>query len=103
MTYKVSVATNSYTVKFKSSPKYKVSVNLGGVQVPAQFSDLQDFNPSGLQDKYLIMYDATTQKYITVDPDVILTNATSGGLPATFVNQLDVDLDNKIDLDGGTF
>jgi hypothetical protein len=51
------------------------------------------------------MYDATTQKYITVDPDVVLSAAvaTNNGLPQDFINQLDVDLDDRIDLDAGTF
>ena len=68
-------------------------------------ADLEDFNPTGVQDKYLVMYDATTQKYITVDPDQVLSAATTtgGGLPQNFINQLDSDLDDKIDLDAGTF
>lgn len=103
MNYKVSVATNSYGVKFKSSPKYKVSVSGGAGSVAGNLSDLEDFNPSGVQNGYLVMYDATTQKYITVDPDVVLSNAVTGGLPNDFINELDVNLDDKIDLDAGTF
>lgn len=49
------------------------------------------------------MYDAATQKYITVDPDTVLSNAVTGGLPSNFVDKLDVDLDDKIDLDAGGF
>lgn len=108
MTYKVSLASDSnISVKLKSTPKIKIQTISGGVQVPAKFSDLSDYNASGLNDKYLIMYDATTQTYIPVNPDVVLSAATtepiSPGLPSDFENQLDIDLDNKIDLDAGGF
>lgn len=108
MTYKVSLSSNnSISVKLKSSLKTKIETSIGGVQVPAKFSDLSDYNASGLNDKYLIMYDAATQKYIPVNPDVILSAATtepiSPGLPSDFKNQLDIDLDDKIDLDAGGF
>ena len=108
MTYKVSLASNlNISVKLKSTPKVQIETISGGVQVPAKFSDLTDYNASGLNDKYLIMYDAATQSYIPVNPDVILsataTEPISPGLPSDFKNQLDVDLDDKIDLDAGGF
>lgn len=107
MTYKVTLSTNSFSVKVKDQKKIKVQSFVGGVQVPANFGDLADYNSAGLNDKYIIMYDAATQKYIPVNPDVILSAAAtepiSPGLPADFENQLDIDLDNKIDLDAGTF
>jgi len=105
MTYKVSQSSQSYSVKLQLSPKFKISVSAEASSVAGSLTDLDDFNPTGVQDKYLVMYDATTQKYITVDPDVVLSAAvtTNNGLPQDFVDQLDVDLDNKIDLDAGTF
>lgn len=79
----------------------------GGVLVPAKFSDLEDFDTSNLNDNYLIMYDAATQTYKAVNPDEILSKAVtepiSPGLPAVFVNKLDIDLDDRIDLDAGSF
>jgi len=107
MTYKVTVSSNNYTVKLGNVSKLKVQTSSGGVQLPAKFSDLSDYNATGLNDKYVIMYDAATQTYYPVNPDVVLSAATtepiSPGLPADFENQLDIDLDNKIDLDAGTF
>jgi hypothetical protein len=105
MTYQVTQSVQSYSVKLQSSPKFKISVSAEASSVAGNFADLDDFNPSGVQDKYLVMYDAATQTYITVDPDVVLSAAviTNDGLPQDFINQLDVDLDNKIDLDAGTF
>ena len=105
MTYQVTQSVQSYSVKLQSSPKFKISVSAEASSVAGNFADLDDFNPIGVQDKYLVMYDAATQTYITVDPDVVLSAAvtTNDGLPQDFINQLDVDLDNKIDLDAGTF
>ena len=105
MTYNVTQSSNSFSVKLKSTPKFKIQVTGEASSVAGSLSDLEDFNSFGVQDKYLVMYDATTQKYITVDPDVVLSAAatTNNGLPQDFVDQLDVDLDNKIDLDAGTF
>jgi len=103
MNIQVNQVSNAFKVKLKTTDKYSVRTLSGGIQVPANFSDLNDFNSTGVQNGYVVMYDAATQKYITVDPDTVLSNAVSGGLPNNFINQLDVDLDDKIDLDAGTF
>jgi hypothetical protein len=100
--------TNSYSVKLKSStPKFKVTVSSEASQVAGTFSTLSDVNVTGVSDKYVIMYDAVTQKYTAVNPDDVLTasvtETVSPGIPAPFIDELDVDLDNKIDLDAGTF
>jgi hypothetical protein len=98
---------NSFNVRLKPSQKYKISVISGGVQVPARMEDLINFEGSSDQDKYLIMYDAATQKYKMINPDEILINAVTepsqAGLPTAFTNQLAVDLESQIDLDAGTF
>jgi hypothetical protein len=98
----------TYNIKLSSPPKYKVTVSSGGIQVPANFEDLLNFDSTNKNDKYVIMYDASTQKYALVNPDVVLSAASSTetsqpGLPSDFINTLDVDLDNKIDLDAGGF
>lgn len=104
MSIKVTKTTNSFSVKLKTPDNYKIQTTSGGIQVPAQFSDLQDFDASGVQNNYLVMYNATTQKYITVDPDAVLSAAASGNtFPDDFLDRLDADLDNRIDLDAGTF
>ena len=104
MSIQVTKTTNTFSVKLKGPDNYSVRTLSGGVQVPAQFSDLSDFDASGVQDSYLVMYDAITQKYKAVNPNVVLSKAVEdSSLPTDFVNQLDVDLDNKIDLDAGTF
>ena len=104
MTIKVTQTTNTFSVKLKGPDNYTVRTLSGGIQVPAQFSDLSDFDTTGLSDNYVIMYDAETQKYKAVSPDFVLSKSVDdSSLPADFIGQLDVDLDNKIDLDAGTF
>ncbi len=107
MTYQVSVASRSYNVKQSLPNKFKVSTILGVSEV-ANLSDLQDVDITGLEDGYVIMFDATSNKYKAVNPDTILsaasnTETTQPGLPNDFINTLDTVLDDKIDLDAGTF
>ena len=96
----------TYQVRVKSKQNIKATV-ASGVIMARTLDELLDVDLSGVHDKYLIMYDATTQKYTAVNPDEVLSAATteplSPGLPADFMNQMDVDLDNRIDLDAGTF
>jgi len=111
MTFKVTQSTNNFSVKLKASSKFKVSVQGGSGSVAQSFEDLVDFNGAGVQDKYVIMYDASTGKYIPVNPDIVL-NAAAGtetiqpglvGYAQTFIDRMDIDLDDKIDLDAGGF
>ena len=75
--------------------------------VVAEFlSDLADVSVSDLpsKDNYVLTYNANLQKYELVPADQVLHSAADDSqLPAQFVQQLDVDLDNKIDLDAGGF
>ncbi len=107
MTYKVSISSNSYNVQQNLPNKFKVSTILGASEV-ANLSDLQDVDITGLKDGYVIMYNAATGKYNAVNPDTVLsaasnTETTQPGLPNDFINTLDTVLDDKIDLDAGTF
>ena len=76
--------------------------------MPTNLDELVDVEISGNNDKYVLMYDAASGKWRDVNPDQVLsassnTETTQPGLPNDFINTLDVDLDNKIDLDAGTF
>ena len=107
MTYQVSVASSSYNVRQSLPNKFRVSAILGVSEV-ANLSDLSDVDVSGVGDKFVIMYNSTTQKYTAVNPDTVLsassnTETTQPGLPNDFINTLDTNLDDKIDLDGGGF
>ena len=106
MTIKVTVVGSTTQVRIKSQPKVKAAV-ASGVIMARTLEELLDVDVSGVNDKYVIMYDSSTQKYTAVNPDEVLSAATTEpiqpGIPADFENQLDIDLDNKIDLDAGTF
>jgi hypothetical protein len=75
--------------------------------VVAEFlSDLADVAVSNLpaSDKYVLTYDASLQKYTLVPADQVLQSAVEDSqLPQEFINQLDADLDDRIDLDAGSF
>ena len=103
MTYKVSTSTNSYSVKQSSTPDFKVSAILGsGASEVANLSDLNDVNVSGIQNGYVLTYNSSTGQFVAVNPDNVLSNAVTGGLPTVFIDELHDDLD-KIHLDAGGF
>ncbi len=109
MTYKVTY-TSPYNFSVKSAqPKnYKTSINFKIEIMPQNLDELVDVEISGNNDKYVLMYDASSGKWKDVNPDVVLsaasnTETTQPGLPNDFINTLDVDLDDKINLDAGTF
>ena len=109
MTIKVSQSsTGSIGVKLKTASKLNVSVSSEASSVAGNLSSLDDVDVTGVGDKFVIMYNATTGKYTAVNPDEVLsaaavTETTSVGLPQNFIDTLDVDLDDKIDLDAGGF
>jgi hypothetical protein len=93
-----------FQIRLNSANNYTVSQEK---TVVAEFlSDLADVSVSDLpaKDNYILSYNASLQKYELVPADQVLqTAAEDTQLPAQFVQQLDVDLDNKIDLDAGGF
>jgi len=93
-TVKVRVGDQTFT-KVVSSSLGSDTNSIGGIK----------FNLSGIQDNYVLQYDAGTQTIIAVDPDQVLQDAVPGGIPGDFINVLDTDpnrVDN-IDFDGGNF
>jgi hypothetical protein len=101
---------SEYNVKLGGQSSYKVRVVTGAELVAQNLSDLNDVSITNFnkKDKFVLMFDAATNKYVLVNPDQVLsaasnTETTQPGLPNDFINTLDVDLDNKIDLDAGSF
>lgn len=105
MDIEVEAISPHYEVELDTSSTIGVAFGgLGGTR----FSDIIDFDDTNKNDKYVVMYDATSQYYKLVNPDQVLSAAASTeiiqpGLPADFENILDADLDDRIDLDAGIF
>lgn len=93
-----------FNVRLNSGNNFRVSQEK---TVVAEFlSDLADVSVSNLptKDQYVLTYDASLQKYTLVPADQVLQSAASDAqLPPEFVQQLEVDLDNEIDVDAGEF
>lgn len=98
------------TIQVRVSNKSKIRATVAsGVIMARTLDELLDVDVSGVQDNYVIMYNASTQKYTAVNPDDVLTSAVtdinSPGIPGQFINALDTDLnrEDNIDIDAGTF
>lgn len=87
----------------------------GGVGSVDKLVDLLDVNSSNLiaqsstSNKFVLTYDAFANKFVFVNPDDVL-DASVGittadpapvGMSSSTIDYLDVELDNKIDLDAG--
>ena len=93
-----------YLVRRSGTQKFTVTQEK--TVVAENLSELADVSVSDLagSDNYVLTYDATLQKFVLVPADNVLSSAVEDDqLPDDFINQLDTDLDDKIDLDGGTF
>ena len=93
-----------YLVKRSGTKKFTVTQEK--TVVAENLSELADVSVSDLpgSDKFVLAYNASLAKFELIPADSVLTNAAADAvLPDSFVNQLDVDLDNKVDLDGGSF
>ena len=111
MTYKVTLgSSNAYTVKLAGGSDLKVLLQGGGGV--GDLANLQDVDASGQADRWVLVYDAASNAYKFVDPDEIVNAAanvtpvdgtSSVGLSTAAVEYLDQALDDKIDLDAGTF
>lgn len=91
----------SIRIRTKSQKSIKVKTKIA---VPESLNAVSDVDISQVQDGYILMYDDTQQRYIFRNPDDILSKAVSdNALPQEFIDKLDTDLDNKINLDAGEF
>lgn len=113
MTYKVTFSSgNNYSVKSSQPSNYKANLSYQIEIMPQNLNELADVELSGNNyDKYVLVYDSATGKWKDMNPDVVLSasattpdaNRTTYTLPTDFEDKLDIDLDDRIDLDAGTF
>lgn len=94
----------NYIVKLGNQSSYK-AIQTEAV-VAKNFTDLSDVNIEGLSasnDNYPVVYNASLGKFVIVNPDSVLSAASTTGFSTDFINALDVELDDKINLDAGGF
>lgn len=110
--YTVSLSNNGYSAKISVGNPDSLTVSLQNTVVAENLSDLNDVSVSDLgnKDQYVLMYDAGLQKYKLVNPDQILNAAATEpeqpglvGYADQFLDRMDIDLDDRIDVDAGTF
>lgn len=65
----------------------------------------EDYTIDNVQDGDVLTFDQKTGKNTPKSSDLIvgMTTMTNSGIPSAFINQLDIDLDDKISIDGGGF
>lgn len=106
MTKVIYSGNNNYSVK--SQVVYQINI------LPQKLDELEDVEISevnGAVDNYVLVYDAAREKWVSQNPDVVLsaaaTEPTQPGLPTDFVDEVNQDLatalDNLIDVDAGLF
>lgn len=113
MTYKVTLSSgNNFSTKVSQPINQKVNLSYTFEITPMNLDELTDVQLSGNNyDRYVLMYDASSGKWVDKNPDEVLSaatvdpdaNRTSYTLPTDFEGKLDIDLDDRIDLDAGTF
>lgn len=112
MTYKVTFSSgNNYSAKLSQPTNYKTTVGFKLEIMPQNLNELADVQISGNNDKYVLMYDAATGKWKDRNPDEVLNAAASTettqpglvGYATAFLDRVDIDLDDRIDLDAGGF
>lgn len=111
MTYKVSVSSPyNYSIKVSQPTGYKANFGYT-VEQMGTLNDLTDVEISGNNDQYVLMYDAASGKWKDRNPDEVLNAAASTettqpglvGFATAFLDRVDIDLDDRIDLDAGNF
>jgi hypothetical protein len=114
MNYSVRLSSQNFNVKRTSGINFKVTrektmpTNYFQELLDVTVPDISKVDPNPNKNQYVVAYDSTLNKFTLVDPDNVLiaaasTSSVQPGLPQQFINALDIDLDNRIDLDGGTW
>jgi hypothetical protein len=90
-------------INIRLSQKKKLNVKTR-IAVPESLSGVDNVDIDNIQDGYVLMYNDNLKRYGFVDPDVLLSKSVQDNiLPQDFLSKLDVDLDDRINLDAGSF
>ena len=100
------ITSNTYNTKSKTTTSQKATFSYTVELMPQNLDELDDVEISeinGAQDKYVLVYNASTQKWQAVNPDTVLSAAATEpiqpGLPEDFVTETE----QSINIDGGGF
>lgn len=102
------MANQPIRVRLGAQNKQKIISSIVG---KTNFTDLSDVSVDNLdenKDNYVVVYSNTLGKFTIVDPDAVISAAATitgpqPGLPTDFIDVLDEDLNNRVDVDGGFF
>lgn len=91
-------------IKVGNSSNSKIKVTTR-ISTPENLNAINNISIENVKDGYVLMYDEKLKQYKFVDPDTVFTKAVenSSDLPQGFVDKIDEDLDNRIDIDAGEF
>lgn len=114
MNHSVRLSSQNFDVRRDSGINFKVTrettmaTNYFQELLDVTVPDISKTDPNPNKNQYVVAYDSALNKFTLVDPDNVLiaaasTSSVQPGLPQQFIDTLDIDLDNKIDLDGGTW
>jgi hypothetical protein len=90
-------------INIRLSQKKKLKIKTR-IAIPESLSGVDNVDIDNIKDGYVLMYDDELKRYTFVDPDKLLSKAVEDNiLPQDFIDKLDVDLDDRINLDAGQF
>ena len=106
---RVGIVSDHADTNLDGQPLVKFTVEEEGV---ANLRDISDIVSTalgtGIGTNFILSYDPNADNFVFISPDNVVDSAVQSnsgavGFSTTVINQLGEDLDNKIDLDGGTW
>ena len=106
---RVGIVSDHADTNLDGQPLVKFTVEEEGV---ANLRDITDIVSTalgtGIGTNFVLSYDPNTDNFVFISPDNVVDSAVQSnsgavGFSTTVINQISTDLDNKIDLDAGTW
>ena len=106
---RVGIVSDHADTNLDGQPLVKFTVEEEGV---ANLRDISDIVSTalgtGIGTNFILSYDPNADNFVFISPDNVVDSAVQAnsgavGFSTTVINQISSDLDNKIDLDAGTW
>ena len=106
---RVGIVSDHADTNLDGQPLVKFTVEEEGV---ANLRDISDIVSTalgtGIGTNFILSYDPNADNFVFISPDNVVDSAVQSqsgavGFSTTVINQISTDLDNKIDLDAGTW